>query len=91
MCTKNTLYRPADIPLTALEKKKRGKGMTFAQVSRMTDYLRKVASRRDMPIVNVVSEIRERSLFPAIYSIVENKQELTERQIVNQIHRLMVK
>ena len=90
MCTNNTLYRPLEKPIVSLEKRKKGKLMTFSQVSHLTDCLRGVANRVDRPIAELVSELRERALFPKIYAIIDENPDFTKRMVVNRICKLIL-
>ena len=61
--------------------------MSFQQIAFMTDCLRLLGNRLDMPIVKVSELLSDKSLYGYFYEMVLSKPELSKIQVVNRLQK----
>ncbi|MDY3266633.1 MAG: hypothetical protein SOX26_03755 [Phocaeicola sp.] len=67
MCTREFLYRPGENRTITLESRPRGGKLNFKEISYVTDCIREIANRKDLPMVNVIEILRRNDAFKLLY------------------------
>ena len=89
MCTNKTLYQPGTSPMVVTRGRKRAGRLNFQQVSFMTDCLRMLANRLEMPIVQVSELLSSKSIYVYFMQMVTKQPELSKVQVTNRLQKAL--
>ena len=89
MCTNKTLYQPGTAPVTVSRDRRRSGRLSLQQVSFMTDCLRMLGNRLDMPIVQVSELLSSKSIYVYFVQMVTGQPELSKVQVTNRLQKAL--
>lgn len=89
MCTNKTLYQPGTAPVTVSSDRRRSGRLSLQQVSFMTDCLRMLGNRLDMPIVQVSELLSSKSIYVYFVQMVTGQPELSKVQVTNRLQKAL--
>jgi len=87
--TNKTLYQPGTSPIVVTRGRKRAGRLNFQQVSFMTDCLRMLANRLEMPIVQVSELLSSKSIYVYFMQMVTKQPELSKVQVTNRLQKAL--
>ena len=91
MCTNKRLYSPGNLEFKLGKRAKKTEKMSFQQIAFMTDCLRLLGNRLDMPIVEVSALLSAKSVYPLFYNMVKKQPELSRIQVTNRLQKMIAK
>ena len=87
MCSNEILYMPSpEQPFP--EKSKRVERVTFRQLYFVTECLRLLANRLDMPISQASRALEQKGLMPKLFNMVRKQPELSKVQVANRMTKM---
>lgn len=89
MCTNKFLYSPGNAEVKLRKRSVKAEKMNFQQIAFMTDCLRLLGNRMDLPIVEVSLLLSNNSLYPQFYKMVKSEPELSRVQVVNRLQKMI--
>ena len=89
MCTNKTLYQPGNARVSVTRGHKRHRALSFQQISFMTECLRMLANRLELPIVQVSELLSSKSVYAYFYQMVTGQPELSKVQVTNRLQKAL--
>lgn len=89
MCTNKTLYQPGSATVKTEGRRKSRRKLSYQQVAFMTDCLRMLGNRLDMPIVQVSELLSSKSIYRYFYELVLGQPELSKVQVANRLQKAL--
>lgn len=89
MCSNKVLYQPGETEVITTNKRRTRRRLNFQQVSFMTQCLRMLGNRLDMPIVKVSELLNRKSIYRYFYEMVIEQPELSKVQVTNRLQKAL--
>jgi len=89
MCTNRILYQPGNVELNLKKSSRKGTKMSLKEIVFMTDCLRMLGNRLNMPIVEVSSLLSRKGVYPQFHEMIESQPELSKVQVTNRLQKLI--
>ena len=89
MCTNKRLYQPGNAEIKVKKRSRRAAKMSLKEIVFMTDCLRMLGNRLDMPIVEVSDMLNSKGVYPQFHKMIEMQPELSKVQVTNRLQKLI--
>lgn len=89
MCSNKILYQPGDSDVAITKQRRKKEMLSFQQIAFMTDCLRMLGNRLDMPIFAVSQVLTSKAAYCDFYRMVTTQPELSKVQVTNRLHKLI--
>lgn len=90
MCSNKILYQPGDTDVIITKQRSNSKEkLSFQQIAFMTDCLRLLGNRLDMPIFVVSQLLTSKAAYHDFYKMVTTQPELSKVQVTNRLQKLI--
>lgn len=89
MCSNKILYQPGNSDVVITKQRRNKEKLSFQQIAFMTDCLRLLGNRLDMPIFVVSQLLTSKAAYHDFYKMVTTQPDLSKVQVTNRLQKLI--